>query len=159
MCPAHHLPRKGRTPLFSFLDEKLNQLYFSEDRMMQLFKACSFFAIFVSCLGLFGISAYASQLRIKEVGIRKVLGASAYNVTLLLSGNFMQLVCIAPLLSWPLAWYTMQRWLNGFAYRIDMDVSIFILSGILAIVVAMLTVGVHAMKAAFMNPVRSLKME
>lgn len=144
---------------YTFLDEKMNQLYFSEDRMMQIFKAFSCLAIFVSCLGLFGISAYASQLRIKEVGIRKVLGASAYNVTLLLSGNFMQLVCLATLLSWPLAWYTMQRWLNGFAYRVDIDVSIFILSGILAILVAMFTVGVQAMKAAFMNPVRSLKME
>lgn len=144
---------------YTFLDEKLNKLYFSEDRMMQLFKAFSFFAIFVSCLGLFGVSAYASQLRIKEVGIRKVLGASAYNVTLLLSGNFMRLVFIATLVSWPLAWWTMNRWLNGFAYRVDIDVSIFLLSGILAVMVAMLTVGGQAMKAALMNPVKSLKME
>lgn len=144
---------------YTFLDEKLNRLYFSEDRMMQLFKVFSFFAIFVSCLGLFGISAYASQLRINEVGIRKVLGASAYNVTMLLSGNFMRLVLIATLLSWPLAWWTMSRWLNGFAYRIHIDVSIFVLSGILAVLVAMITVGAQAMKAAMMNPVKSLKIE
>ncbi|WP_440135122.1 ABC transporter permease [Chitinophaga sancti] len=144
---------------YTFLDDKLNRLYFSEDRMMQLFRVFSFFAIFVSCLGLFGVSAYASQLRIKEVGIRKVLGASAYNVTMLLSGNFMKLVLIATLLSWPLAWWTMNRWLDSFAYRVHIDVSIFLLSGVLALLVALLTVGGQAMKAAFMNPVKSLKME
>ncbi|KAA2245325.1 FtsX-like permease family protein [Chitinophaga agrisoli] len=144
---------------YAFMDDKLNLLYAPENRMMQLFKAFSFFAIFVSCLGLFGLSAYAAQLRVKEVGIRKVLGASTYNVTVLLSGNFMLLVLIATLLSWPLAWWTMSRWLNGFAYRIHIDIWIFALSGILAILVAMLTVGVQAMKAAFMNPVKSLKME
>jgi len=144
---------------YTFVDDKLNQLYFSEERMMQLFKVFSFFAIFVSCLGLFGVSAYASQLRIKEVGVRKVLGASVYNVTMLLSGNFMRLVLIATLLSLPLAWWTMNRWLNGFAYRVDIDVWVFVLSGILAMVVAMVTVGGQAMKAALMDPVRSLKME
>ncbi len=144
---------------YAFVDDKLNQLYFPENRMMQLFKAFSFFAIFVSCLGLFGLSAYASQLRIKEVGIRKVLGASAYNVTMLLSSNFLALVLIATLLAWPLAWWAMNRWLNGFAYRIHIDVWTFALSGVLALLVAMLTVGAQAMKAAFMNPVKSLKME
>jgi len=144
---------------YSFMDDKLNQLYFTENTVMQLFRTFSFLTIFVSCLGLFGISAYASQLRIKEIGIRKVLGASVYNVTLLLSRNFMMLVIIAMLLSWPLAWWAMNRWLNGFAYRIHIDVWIFLLSGILVILVAMLTVGVQAMKAALTNPVKSLKIE
>lgn len=149
----------GAVFTYTFLDDKLNRLYFSEDRMMQVFKAFSFFAIFVSCLGLFGISAYASQLRMKEVGVRKVLGASVYNVMMLLSGNFMKLVLIATLVSWPLAWWAMSRWLSGFAYRINIEVWMFVLSGVLAVVVAMLTVGGQAMRAALMDPVRSLKME
>ena len=134
-------------------------LYTSENRMSTVFKAFAAFAIFISCLGLFGLSAYSAQLRIKEVGIRKVLGASVYNVTLLLSKDFIVLVLISAITSWPVAWWTMHHWLNGFAYRVDINLWTFIISGGFAVMVALLTVSFQAIKAALLNPVKSLKTE
>jgi len=144
---------------YSFVDEKLNQLYASENKMSTVFKAFAGFAIFISCLGLFGLSAYSAQLRIKEVGIRKVLGASVLNVTFLLTQNFIKLVLLATVISWPLAWWTMSRWLNGFAYRVDINVWTFLISGLFALLVALFTVSYQAIKAAVLNPVNSLKTE
>ena len=144
---------------YTFIDEKLNQLYASENRMSTVFKAFAAFAIFISCLGLFGLSAYSAQLRIKEVGIRKVLGASIYNVTFLLTHDFIKLVLLATIISWPLAWYTMSRWLDGFAYRVNINVWTFFISGAFALMVALLTVSYQAIKAAILNPVKSLKTE
>ena len=144
---------------YSFVDDKLNQLYASENRMSMVFKAFAVFAIFISCLGLFGLSAYAAQLRIKEVGIRKVLGASIGNVTVLLSKDFIVLVLIAIAIAWPLAWWGMSQWLEGFAYRVNIDAWTFMISGVFALLVALGTVSYQAVKAALPNPVKSLKME
>ncbi|WP_295128618.1 FtsX-like permease family protein [uncultured Chitinophaga sp.] len=142
---------------YTFIDDKLENLYASENRMMQLFKVFSGFAILVSCLGLFGLAAYASRMRTKEIGIRKVLGASVTGVTVLLSRDFMKLVLIAMFIAWPLSWWVMHSWLNDFAYRAPIEAWMFLLSGSLALLVALLTVSVQALKAATVNPVRSLK--
>jgi putative ABC transport system permease protein len=144
---------------YTFIDDKLNQLYKAENRMSTIFKVFAGFAIFISCLGLFGLSAYAAQLRTKEVGIRKVLGASTGNVVIMLSRSFVQLVLVATVISWPLAWFTMSRWLEAFAYRIDIGVWVFVFSGALALFVAILTVSTQAIKAALLNPVKSLRSE
>ncbi len=144
---------------YSFVDEKLDRLYESENRVSNVFKVFAAFAIFISCLGLFGLSAYAAQLRTKEVGIRKVLGATTPGVIVLLSKEFLRLVLIATLLAWPLAWWTMNRWLKGFAYQITISWWIFALSGLAALLVALLTVGFQSIKAALANPVNSLRSE
>jgi len=144
---------------YTFLDEQLGRLYDSENRMSKIFTSFAVFAIFISCLGLFGLSAYAAKLRIKEVGIRKVLGASVMRVALLLSGDFIKLVLVAIVFAWPLAWWAMNKWLEDFAYRIGISMWTFLLSGILVILVALLTVGFHGIKTALANPVESLKTE
>ena len=144
---------------YSFLDDNLDRLYASENRMSVVFKAFAAFAIFISCLGLFGLSAYSAQLRVKEVGIRKVLGASITNVTVLLSKDFIALVLVAIVIAWPLAWWAMSHWLQGFAYRVNIDAWTFIISGVFALLVALFTVSSQAIKAALPNPVKSLKTE
>jgi putative ABC transport system permease protein len=144
---------------YTFIDERLNLLYASENRLSRIFKAFAGLAIFISCLGLFGLSAYSARLRIKEVGIRKVLGASVSNVTMLLSKDFMVLVLIATIIAWPLAWYAMHQWLEGFAYRIDINIWVFVLSGILAMLVALATVSYQAVRTALLNPVENLRSE
>jgi putative ABC transport system permease protein len=144
---------------YSFVDDQLNRLYAAENRMSQIFKAFALFAIFISCLGLFGLSAYAAELRKKEVGIRKVLGATVANVTMLLSKDFIKLVLIGIMVAWPLAWWAMAAWLDGFAYRTEIHLWTFALSGILAIVVAFVTVSFQAIRTALSNPVNSLRTE
>jgi putative ABC transport system permease protein len=144
---------------YSFLDEQMNRLYASENRMSQVFLVFAAFAILISCLGLFGLSAYTAKIRTKEVGIRKVLGATVASVTLLISKDFVKLVAIAIAIAWPAAWWVMNSWLEGFAYRITISPLIFLMSGLFAIVVALLTVGSQGMKAALVNPVKSLKTE
>jgi putative ABC transport system permease protein len=144
---------------YSFLDENINRLYDAENRMSTIFKAFAGFAIFISCLGLFGLSAYAARVRTKEVGIRKVLGASETSLVALLSKDFVVLVLIAIAIAWPISWFTMSKWLNNFAYHINIDALVFILSGIAAVVVAMATVSIQAIKTAVSNPVKTLKME
>ena len=101
-------------------------------------------AIFIACLGLFGLAAYAAEQRVKEIGIRKVLGASVGSVAALLSRDFLKLVVIANIIAWPVAWVAMNRWLQGFAYRIDIWWSLFVLAGGLALVIALLTVSYHS---------------
>jgi putative ABC transport system permease protein len=142
---------------YVFIDDKLNNLYEAENTMSQVFKAFACFAIVISCLGLFGLSAYSAQLRIKEVGIRKVLGASVSSVTLLLANDFVKLVTLATLIAWPVSWWIMSRWLDGFAFKVTIDFLVFISSGFFAILVAFLTVGTQALKAATANPTKSLK--
>jgi putative ABC transport system permease protein len=152
-----HLPE---TPYeYSFLDEKFDQLYKSEQRQGTLFTAFSGIAIFIACLGLFGLSAFAITQRIKEIGIRKVLGASAGSIVSLLSWDFLKLVAIAALIAFPLAWYAMNRWLQDFAYRIEMHWWLFLLAGVLASVVALATISFLSIRAAVSNPVKSLRSE
>ena len=144
---------------YTFVDEQLNRLYASENRMSDALKAFAAFAIFISSLGLFALSAYTARVRTKEVGIRKVLGATVSSVVLLLSKDFVKLVAIAIAVALPLAWLAMNTWLEQFAYRIAIHPIIFILSALLAMVVALLTVLYQGIRAAQVNPVKSLKTE
>jgi putative ABC transport system permease protein len=144
---------------YTFIDEKLKQLYASEDQLSRVFKAFAIFVIFIACLGLFGLSAYSAQLRTREVGIRKVLGASVQSLAVLLLKDFMLLVLAGIVFAWPFACWAMDHWLNGFAYRIPIDGWVFSMSGILSLAGALATVSYQAIKAAMLNPVVSLKSE
>jgi len=149
----------GSVFTYTFIDEKLDQLYASENRMSRVIQLFAAFALFISAMGLFGLSVYSIRLRIKEVGIRKTLGASVSNVALLLSKDFVALVTIAIVLAWPVAWWATGKWLNGFAYRVEVNWTIFFLSGGFALLVGVATVSFEALKAALSNPVKSLKAE
>jgi putative ABC transport system permease protein len=144
---------------FNFLDENFNRLYQAETRQGSIFTVFAFIAIFIACLGLFGLSAFAISQRIKEIGIRKVLGASPGNLVRLLSADFLKLVAIAAILAFPLAWFMMERWLQDFAYRISVPWWAFVAAGIGAAVIALATISLQAIKAAMMNPVKSLRTE
>ena len=127
--------------------------------MGEIFLTFSFLAIFVACLGLFGLASFTAEQRTKEIGIRKVLGASVSSIVQLLSREFVKLVGVANLIGWPIAYYAMDRWLQDFAYRIDLGIGMFILGGVLALAIALLTVGYQAVKAATANPVDALRHE
>jgi putative ABC transport system permease protein len=142
---------------YHFLDEDYNALYKVETRTSQLFGVFSTTAILLACLGLFALAAFTAVQRTKEIGIRKVLGASLYNIASLLSVDFLKLVLIAELLAFPLAWWGMHRWLQDFAYRINVNWWVFASAGLLAILIAILTISFQAIKAALANPVKSLK--
>lgn len=144
---------------YTFLDEKMKRLYGAEDQLSRVFKAFAIFVIFIACLGLFGLSAYSAQLRTREVGIRKVLGASVQNLAVLLLKDFIILVLAGIVFAWPFAWWAMSHWLDGFAYRIPIDGWVFTMSGILSLAGALATVSYQAIKAAMLNPVVSLKQE
>jgi putative ABC transport system permease protein len=144
-----------------FLDSVFDRLYRSEERQRELFGVLCVLAVFIACLGLFGLAAHAAERRTKEIGIRKVLGASTPGIVALLSGEFTRLVLVANLLAWPAAYLAMSRWLGGFAYHVSLSSQLgwFALAGALSVVVAWLTVGFQAVKAASANPVRSLRYE
>ena len=116
-------------------------------------------AILISCMGLFGLATFTAQQRTKEIGVRKVLGASVASIVTLLTKDFLKLVFVALILASPLAWWAMNQWLKDFAYKVDLDWWVFALAGMLAVVIAMLTVGFQSIKAALMNPVKSLRSE
>lgn len=145
--------------LYSFLDESFNQQYQQDMRFGEVFSAFAFLTIFIACLGLFGLATYATEQRIKEIGIRKVLGASVANIVGLLSSGFVKLVMVAFLIATPVAWWGMQQWLQGFAYRVNIQWWVFALAGTMAVVIALFTVSFHAVRAALMNPIRSLRSE
>jgi putative ABC transport system permease protein len=134
-------------------------MYSSDQKRGDLIKYFSFLAIFISCLGLFSLSAYMTEQRTKEIGIRKVLGASAGNISRFLSKEFVVLVVIANFIASPAAYFATNNWLNDFAYKVNIGFGIFILSGSIAILIALLTVGYQTMKAARANPVDTLKYE
>lgn len=144
---------------YTFLDDNFSRLYKSENRQQTIFTIFSCIAIFIASLGLLGLSAFTITQRIKEIGVRKVLGANTRSIVLLLSKDFLKLVGIAALIAFPLAWYAMHNWLQGFAYRINMPWYVFIVAGVLAALVALTTVGFQAIKAAWRNPVKSLRSE
>ena len=144
---------------FNFLDEQLDAQYKSESRLYILFKIFSGLAMLISCLGLWGLATFAAQKRVKEIGIRKVLGASVANITGMLSKDFLKLVSIAIMIACPLAYYAMYKWLQDFAYRTDISWWVFAIAGIAAIAIALLTVSFQAIKAAMSNPVKSLRTE
>ncbi len=145
--------------LYSFVDDELTRLYAGEMRMSDVFKVFSLLAVFISCLGLFGLSAYSAELRTKEIGMRKVLGASVSQVVALLSRDFFLWVLAANLIAWPLAYFAMLDWLKNFAYRTPISPLTFVLSSGLALLVALLTVSLQAAKAASTDPVNSLRHE
>ncbi len=144
---------------YSFLDEDINRFYRSEDRFSSILAWAGGISIFLACLGLFGLAALAAVNRIKEIGIRKVLGASISDMTTMLSKDFIKLVVIAVIISTPIAWYLMDDWLADFAYRIDFPWWYFAVAGISAIGIAFLTVGFQGLKASLINPVESLRSE
>ncbi|HXL54631.1 MAG TPA: FtsX-like permease family protein, partial [Chitinophagaceae bacterium] len=116
-------------------------------------------AILISCLGLFGLAAFTAQRRQKEIGIRKVVGASVSNVVVMLSTDFLKLVFIAAIIAFPLVWWTMNEWLNSFVYRIQIGAAVFLIAGLSIILITLLTISFQAIKAAIANPVRSLRTE
>jgi putative ABC transport system permease protein len=144
---------------YNFLDERFDALYQSEQRQGTIFIVFACIAIFIACLGLFGLSAFAITQRIKEIGVRKVLGANVGRIVGLLSKDFLKLVAVAALMAFPIAWYAMNNWLKDFAYRVGINWWVFLLAAFLAAMIAWLTVGIQAMKAATANPVRSLRTE
>jgi len=144
---------------YTFLDERFQKLYQSEQRQGTLFTAFSGIAIFIACLGLFGLSAFTITQRIKEIGVRKVLGASTGSIVQLLSLDFLKLVAIAALIAFPIAWYVMHNWLRDFAYRVSIQWWIFLVAGVLAAAVALATISFQAIRAALANPVKSLRSE
>ena len=142
-----------------FLDDAFDSMYRAEQRMGKLFNAFTSLAIFISCLGLLGLASFMAEQRTKEIGIRKVLGASAGNIVLLLSREFLLLVGIANVVAWPAAYYFMRQWLGNYAYYAGINLVIFAISGFLALVIALLTVSYQSLKAASANPVDSLRYE
>ncbi len=152
-----HVP--GQPFDYSFLDENFDQTFRAEQRMGQLFTVFSGLAIFIACLGLFALAAFMAEQRTKEIGIRKVMGASTTGLTMMLSKEFTRLVVIAFIPAALVAWYGVYLWLSGFAYRVDINPLIFVGSGLIATTIAWLTVGFQSMKAAASNPVNSLRYE
>jgi putative ABC transport system permease protein len=116
-------------------------------------------AILIACLGLFGLVTYAAEQRIREIGIRKVLGASVSNIASMLSTDFLKLVIISAAIAFPLAWWAMNKWLQGFAYRVNISWWVFVIAGVLALLIALITVSFQSIKAAIANPVKSLRSE
>lgn len=144
---------------YGFLDKDLDNLYRSEQQMGSIFNLFAGLAIFISCLGLYGLSAFMAEQRKKEIGVRKVLGATVTGVVALLSKDFLRLILIAIVLASPIAWYAMNRWLQDFAYQTTIGWWVFVLAGIMAASVALLTVSFQSVRAALMNPVKSLRSE
>ena len=144
---------------YFFLDQFFNRQYESERQFGQVFGIFTLLAIFVACLGLFGLASFMTIQRTKEIGIRKVLGSTVPNIVLLLSRGFIYLVLIANLIAWPLAWWIMDTWLQGFPYRIDINPLLFVGAGVGVLLIAFLSVGFQTLKAAMVNPAKTLKYE
>ena len=144
---------------YSFLDEKFAKLYAVEQRQETIFTVFACIAIFIASLGLFGLSAFTITQRVKEIGVRKVLGANVGSIVTLLSKEFLKLVLISAIIAFPVAWYAMSKWLQDFAYRVDIHWWVFALAAVLTLFVALATVSFQAIKAAIANPVESLRTE
>jgi ABC-type antimicrobial peptide transport system permease subunit len=144
---------------YNFLDEAYQKQYLTETRVGILSKYFAALAILISCLGLFGLAAFTAQKRQKEIGIRKVVGASVNSIAVMLSKDFLKLTIIAVLIAFPLAWWAMNHWLQSFAYRINISPLVFLIAGASVILITLLTVSFQAIKAAIANPVKSLRTE
>jgi putative ABC transport system permease protein len=143
----------------SFLDEDIDNLYKTEQRIGNLVRYGTFLAIFIACLGLFGLASFTAEKRTKEIGIRKVLGASVSGIALLLTKEFTKWVILANLIAWPIAYYVMSRWLQNFAYHVKIGIGTFLLAAVLVLVTALITISFQAVKTASSNPVESLRYE
>ncbi|MGH7596799.1 MAG: ABC transporter permease [bacterium] len=144
---------------FTFLDEHLDQLYRSERRLGEAVSYFTALALIVACIGLLALASFTAELRTKEIGVRKVLGASVFNIVTMLSTEFAKLVTLANLVAWPIAWLAMNQWLQNFAYRVELGWWMFALAGGVALLIALLTVSTQAIKAALANPVEALRYE
>ncbi len=144
---------------YSFFDEVFDRAYHTEQRMVNIFSSFAILAILIACLGLFGLTAFAVEQRTKEIGIRKVVGASVPGIAILLSKQFTKWVLIANIMACPIAHYAMNKWLQNFAYRINIGWWTFLLAGAMALVIAILTVSYQAIRAATANPVEALRYE
>ncbi len=144
---------------FRFLDDSFNDMYKDEQRVGKLAMIFAIIAIVIACLGLFGLAAFVAEQRTKEIGIRKVLGASVGGITALLSKDFLKLVIVSIVIASPIAWWAMNKWLQDFEYRVSVDWVVFIVAGIIAMLIAIITISFQAIKAAISNPVKSLRTE
>jgi len=144
---------------YHFLNDEFDDMYRAESRVSTILTVFSLITILISCLGLFALVAFMSEQRTKEIGIRKVLGASVGGIVLLLSKDFVKLMLIAIVIASPVAWYFMNQWLVDFAYRIEINAWVFVTAGLITIAIALLTVSFQSVKAALMNPVKSLMSE
>jgi len=144
---------------YTFFDELFNKAYQEEIRMEKLLNVCAILAIFISCMGLLGLALYTIEKRTKEIGIRKVLGATETGLAYMLSKEFTKWVLIANVIAWPIAWSIMNNWLQNFAFKINMDWWIFALSGGSALLIAVLAISTQTIRAAVANPVEALRYE
>jgi putative ABC transport system permease protein len=144
---------------YNFLDKQFENQYRSDQRAGTLFRVFAGLAIFISCLGLFGLATFTAQVKYKEIGIRKVLGSSVRGIVQLISAEFLKLVLIAVVIAIPLGWWAMHTWLQSFAYRVEVSWWFFAIAGLTALLIALITVSFQAIKAALMNPVKSLRSE
>jgi putative ABC transport system permease protein len=144
---------------YQFLDDKVESFYKQEHQLAQLYKIFAAIAILLSCLGLYGLASFMAVQRIKEVGIRKVLGATTSSIVYLFSKEFILLIAIAFSIATPLVWYFMDKWLQDYVYRIDISWRLFAAGGLAAIIIALATISFQAIKAALANPVKSLRAE
>jgi len=144
---------------YYFLDKSLADQYQAEQTTQRIFTIFSGLAIFIACIGLLGLAAYATQQRTREISIRKVLGASESSIVTMLSKDFLKLVLLSSAIAFPIAWWGMNKWLQDFAYRINVGWWIFIVAGVAALLIALFTVSTQALKAAFTNPIKNLRTE
>jgi putative ABC transport system permease protein len=144
---------------YAFLDDSFDAQYRAEERLSRIFSYFAILAIFIASLGLFGLASFTAEQRTKEIGIRKILGASVSGIAILLSKEFTKWVLIANAIAWPIAYFALRMWLQGFAYRTSLTLTAFVLSAVISIIVAMLTVSFQAIKSAVTNPVDSLRYE
>lgn len=156
---VYHQLFPGNVFSYAFADQAFDQQYRNDQRFATLFSISAGMAIFIACLGLFGLAAFTAQQRTKEIGMRKVLGATVANIVALLSKDFLKLVIVGFLVAVPIAWYMMNQWLENFAYKIEIGAGIFLLAGLVAILIAVATVSWQSLKAAWANPVDSLRNE
>jgi len=157
---SEYMKHENQYPFeYQFLEDYLDGIYFSEDRLKVLIRYFSILAILISCLGLFGLSSFTLQQRRKEVGIRKAMGAGSEKIFSLFIIDFLKLILASFILSFPIAYFIMNSWLQNFAYKMEITIWIFIVAGILGILIAVCTVGYQSLKASGANPVQSLRYE
>ena len=156
---VHHLFDADSSMEYHFLDEQWAAFYKEDRRVSNVFSIGGGVTIFIACLGLFGLASFIIQQRTKEIGIRKVLGAEATSIIALLSKDFLKLILLATLIAVPISWFAMDKWLQDFAYRVDLSWWIFAIAGIAVMAIAFFTISFQSVKVALMNPVDSLKRE
>jgi putative ABC transport system permease protein len=144
---------------YQIMSDRYRHLYEEDQKQSQLFTIFSGMAIFIACLGLFGLATFNTLQRIKEIGIRKVLGATVPNILALLAREIVVLILVASLIAWPVAWFFMSQWLSSFAYHVDMNLLVYVLAAIGAVLLALLTVSVQTLRAALTNPSNTLRYE